>query len=115
MWTVYVGVLKPGVKDNLNEYYDRPFEMFKSYYDTWIYRLPGEWEKKYGPGKQMDWGSWIHFCDWDGLWELMNPEKHIEQVLPANEEREEPVRLPPIKVQDLPEEELYGVLEVELY
>lgn len=115
MWAVYAGMLKTGVRENLDEYYDRPFDMFESYYDTGIYRLPSGWEEKYGPGKQMDWGSWIHFCDENGLWELMNPDQRIVQVLPAGEEREEPVRLPPIKVQDLPEDEWYGVLEVECY
>ena len=115
MWTVYAGVLKPGVKDHLDEYYDRPFDMFVSYYDTNIYRLPWEWAGKYGPGKQMDWGSWIHICDRNGLWELMNPEKPVVQVLPAFGERKKVERLPPVKARDIPEQELYGVLEVELY
>ena len=115
MWAVFAGILKPGVKDNLDEYYDRPFDMFESYYDTGIYRLPWEWAKKYGPGKQMDWGSWIHICDQEGLCELENPVKAIVQVLPDNEEREEPVRLPPIKAQEKPEDKWYGVLEAECY
>ena len=115
MWAVYAGILKPGVRDHLDEYYDRPFEMFESYYDTGIYRLPSAWSKKYGPDKQMDWGSWIHFCDENGLWELMNPGKPVVQVLPANGERERPERLPPIEAREIPEDEWYGVLEVECY
>ena len=57
MWAVYAGKLKPEVGDKLDEYYDRPFEVFVSYYDTGIYRLPYDWQKGHGPGKQMDWGT----------------------------------------------------------
>ena len=113
MWAVFAGVLKPRAKDHPDEYDNRPFDMFVSYYDTGIYRLPWEWSKKYGPHRQMDWGSWIHFCDKNGLWELMSPEKRIVPVLPADEERETAELLPPIKAGDIPENEWYGVLEVE--
>ncbi len=115
MWAVFVGTLKPGVKDHLDEYDNRPFDMFVSYYDTGIYRLPREWSEKYGPGKQMDWGSWIHFCDKNGLWELMSPEKPIVPVIPAEENEKVAKLLPPIKARNIPEDELYGVLEVECY
>ena len=115
MWAVYAGILKPDVKDHLDEYYDRPFDVFVSYYDTGIYRLPEEWAKAHGPSKQMDWGSWLYVCSKYGLWDLLEPEKKVVQVLPANEEREEPVRLPAMEARELPDEEWYGILEVECY
>ena len=46
MWTVYIGTLIPGVKDHLTEFYDRPFEVFGSYYDTGLYRMPWEYRRR---------------------------------------------------------------------
>ena len=57
MRAVFAGVLKPGVRDNPDEYYNKPFDVFESYYDTGFYSLSGDWPKKHGPSKQMDWGS----------------------------------------------------------
>ncbi len=115
MWAVYAGPLKSGIREKLNEFYDRPFDVFVSYYDTGIYRLPHEWEKEHGPYKQMDWGSWLYICDKAGLGELLNPGDQVTQVIPADGQEKYAKRLPAIEAGEIPEDEWYGVLEVECY
>ena len=115
MWAVYAGPLKQGVREKLGDYYDKPFDVFVSYYETGIYRLPSEWEKKHGPNKQMDWGSWLYICDRAGLWELKNPDGRVVPILPAEEDGEIITWLPPILAKEIPKDEWYGVLEVECY
>ncbi len=115
MWAVYAGVLKSDVREHPDGYYDRPFDVFVSYYDTGIYRLPGEWAKSHGPNRQMDWGSWLYIVDRDGLWKLIDPEKNVQQIIPAEKDGKYARTLPPIRAREIPAAEWYGVLEVECY
>ena len=115
MWAVFAGPLKPDVLENLEAYYDKPFDVFVTYYDTGIYRLPESWTKKYGMGKQMDWGSWLYVCERSRLWELMNPDKLVAQLIPAEEGEETAKMMPPTEARELPDGEWYGILEVECY
>ena len=114
MWAVYVGGLKPGAGDKLDEY-DDPFDVFVSYYETDIYRLPAEWQKSHGPGKQMDWGSSLYICDIGELDKLLSSESNVVPIIPAADNEESAKRLPAIKAKNMPAAEWYGVLEAELY
>ena len=107
MWAVFAGLLKPDVRENPDKYYNRPFDVFESYYDINIYRLTAEWAKKYGPDKQMDWGSWLYICDRQGLEELVGSKDRTAQILPEDEMHE--------YAKNIPEGAVYGVLEVECY
>ena len=138
MWTEYIGVLRnltegtvlesdhrpdrrtvplSEIMDRLGEYYDRPFEVFESYYDTGMYRMPSEWEEKLGPSKQMDWGSWLYVCDRKTLMEFADERiRKIVHVIPAGQSGQETAtREAPTDLNGLPDGELYGILEVELY
>lgn len=115
MRAVYTGALKPDVPDNLDRYYDRPFDVFVSYYDTGIYRLPYEWSESHGPGRQMDWGSWLYIVDRNELSKLLYPDSRVIPIIPAESEEEYAERLPAIEMKDITKGELYGVLEAELY
>ena len=115
MWAVFAGPLKPDVPENLSAYYNSAFDVFESYYDIDEYRLPENWGKKHGPGKQMDWGSCLYVCRRDSLWELIGPASKVHPVIPAGEDEELAKILPAIKAGGMPEAEWYGVLEVECY
>ena len=44
MYAIYIGILFDGAKDDPADYYDRPFDAFKKYYElTSLYRTPDEW------------------------------------------------------------------------
>ena len=103
--------------DRLGEYYNRPFEVFESYYDTGMYRMPSEWEEKLGPSKQMDWGSWLYVCDRKTLMEFADERiREIVHVIPAEQcGQKTAMREAPMDLAGLPDGELYGILEVELY
>ena len=115
MWAVYAGPLKPDVRDNLDAYYDRPFDVFISYYDTGLYRLPANWAKQHGPNKQMDWGSWLYIVDKEEFDHFLDPQERVAQIIPAEGEEKYAKRLPLIKASDIPKDEWYGILEVECY
>lgn len=115
MRAVFAGVLKPDVRENPDAYYDRAFDVFESYYDTSYYWLPGDWQEKHGPGKEMDWGSWLYITDRKGLDELLDLEENVIPTIPAKGDEKCAKRLRPIKAKDIPAAEWYGVLEVECY
>ena len=33
MFSMIIGIMKPGAKDELDSYYDRPFDLFEEYYE----------------------------------------------------------------------------------
>lgn len=115
MMAVFAGVLKPDVRENLESYYNRPFDVFTGYHDIGVYRVPGEWARKYGPSRQMDWGSWLYICDRKALDELASSDSTMEQLTPAEKEEGLSKRLPSNKTEQITETEWYGVLEVECY
>ena len=115
MWATYIGIFKPGARENPDAYYDRPFDMFEAYYDINVYRLPASWSEVLGKSKQMDWGSWLYVCSKETMRQLMyGSVRNIVHVIPGDDTKE-PVREPPIDLTMLPDREWYGILEVEIY
>ncbi|MCR4621966.1 MAG: hypothetical protein K5663_07780 [Clostridiales bacterium] len=110
MYGMYVGIFNDGAKDNLDDYYDRPFDLFKKYYEMpSLYRTPGEWLPLLGESKQMDWGSYLYVCSRETVQQLFKLKK--TGVAPVFEDRIGSTR----SSSTLPKAEWYGIMEVECY
>ena len=117
MYAMYIGALIDGVKDHLDDYYDRPFDVFKKYYELpSLYRTPDEWRPMLGESTQMDWGSWLYVCSSDTVKQLFKVRKsgiapvYLDtgngQYLGTGATRSS---------STLPKADWYGVMEVECY
>ena len=117
MFSMIIGIMKPGAKDELDSYYDRPFDLFEEYYElSDLYRTPTEWYPILGETKQMDWGTWLSVCNYAQVQELLRLKPScIAKITPATGDEE----LAKIGKQEpssaLPKAEWYGVMEVEDY
>jgi len=116
MRAYYVGPLKHGARMNLDKYYDRPFDVFKSYYEVSEGWMPDGWWEKLGKGKQMDWGSDLYVCDRKLLEELMKDITHdITPITPAKKGETLATRHRQVPVSKIPKQTWYGILQAELY
>ena len=110
MYAMYVGIFNDGAKDNLDDHYDRPFDLFKKYYEMpSLYRTPGEWLPLLGESKQMDWGSYLYVCSRETVQKLFKIKK--TGIAPVFEDRIGSTR----SSTTLPKAEWYGIMEVESY
>ena len=114
MWATYIGIFKPGARENPDTYYDRPFDMFEAYYDINVYRLPASWSEVLGKSKQMDWGSWLQTCDRQTFRKLFSDNDTVIPIIPFYADAEHVGRQPPVPAKEIPDGERYGFLEVEL-
>ena len=115
MFATYIGVLLQGVKGHLDEYYDKPFDVFESYYEmSGVYRAPSEWGETLGKSTQMDWGSWLYICDLKTVQETIAPNvRFLIPITPAGPGEKRAKIGKSIPFSMLPEGIWYGVLEVE--
>ena len=115
MFATYIGVLRPGVRDRLDAYWDRPFDVFEAYYEICgISRMPDGWRSIVGYGKQMDWGSRLCICGRSVLNRLLN--SGIDHLIPITLTADgEAERGAPVSALALPDGDWYGILEVELW
>ena len=116
LFKTYIGTLEPGAKDRIAEYYDQPFEIFDQYFELWIDQYPENWEKRLIRVGQMDWGSWLNICNREAIQELMAKGKGtIQRIVSVWDEREEPGRKPTTDLQNLPDSDWYGILNIEIW
>lgn len=117
MYSSFIGVLKEGVLENLDDYYDAPFDLFTTYYElTGFYKVPSEWRQILGKWKQMDWGCWLSICSNKQVQELfLKKSSPIAKITPATGDE----TLAHIGKEESPSNlikaDWYGVLEVEDY
>ncbi len=117
MYAAYIGVLRQSVKEQLNEYYDRPFDIFESYFEmTGIYHIPSDWKQILGNNVKMDWGSWLYVCDRQTINHIIVKDVNgLVPITPANQDETLAKRGKAIPFSQLPVAEQYGILEVELW
>ncbi len=110
-----IGPLKHGARQKLDRYYNRPFDVFRSYYEFSEDWIPDSWREKLGKSTQMDWGSWLYVCDRKTLEELMGDmTRYVIPIIPAKKGEDEAKRLKPIHVSEIPIQQWYGLLEMEI-
>ena len=117
MYSLIIGIMKPGTKDKLDSYYDRPFDLFEEYYElSELYRTPAEWYPILGERKQMDWGAWLSVCNYEQVRELFRLKPScIAKIIPATG-NEEFAKIGKRESSSLlPQAEWYGIMEVEEY
>lgn len=116
MHSMIIGILKDGAKDQLADYYDRPFDVFEEYYDIPnLHRMSQEWHQLLGERTQMDWGSWLSVCSSDTVQQLFEPSFCIVRITPAEKPGGIAKFGKPQSISELPKAKWYGILEVEDY
>ncbi len=80
------------------KHYDPGF-IEESYLFKNINRIPDYWHEYLGKCTQMDWGSWLSLCTKDDLKKILEMEKDRHNF----------------DFTDIPEREMYGIFEVEIF
>lgn len=112
----YIGVFRRGARTNLDKYYDRPFDIFDSYYEMFEGGLPSSWVEKLGRWTQMDWGSYLYVCDKKQMKEIVGSKvRYVKPVIPAKKGETMAKILPSVPLDRIPVRQWYGVMEVEVY
>ena len=117
MWHTDMGIMKPDALNNLDAYWDKPFDVFDESYELdGIYHLPAEWIDRLGSSKQMDWGSWLYVCSYEKLRELfeVKPTVILQQV-EVKKRVKTYTEIVEVDFLSLPKDRMYGILNVEDY